>query len=323
MVSYKQPCPYNIQAEFPAFFVLYAAVFSWLIAFFRAPINLRSSLAAGLYCFLYSYSFALLYLIHGFALPWPSYFICLLPLVVAAHLMAPQLRNKLQALAIALLTFLGIVMPTYHFTQLLPQLNGHYQKYMLTLADALLQEGGDYVAGVPLFYNRHQPVPGLKHIVLPALNYLYHPSKDMLPVMNLPSLYLTPDTTEQIIASLKKSTVKLYINNERLQSTPPAIQQYLKTQYQHFWGSIYLYAPQVEAGRQRVQLKFTGWYRVEGSVPVVLNHYVLAPGTEIRLVTGEYASVAKAAYRLTWIPAILTENLAKEYQQDAWQQTVE
>src|SRR5439155_748643 len=131
----------------------------------------------------------------------------------------------------------------------LPELNGHYQKYMLNLTAEILASGGDYVAGVPLFYDKNLPIPGLKHIVLPSQDYLNHPTQALQAVMNLPSLYITPATSKDIIASLQKSSVKLYVNNERLQTVPLDIKKYLDTEYQHFWGSIYLYAPQIAAGK--------------------------------------------------------------------------
>ena len=324
IISYKQPFPYNVLVTFPAFLVLYAAFFSWLYAIFQQRIlTMRPSSEAFAFCYLYLYLFGLVYLIHYFALPLSRLLICLIPITLIVHIMATQYRKPLFAIMLITTLFLGVTLPSYSFMKLLPELNGSYQKYVLNLTDVILAEGGDYVAGVPLFYNKNLPIPGLKHIVLPSLDYLYRPSAAMLPVMNLPSLYLTPDTTGQIITSLQNSSVKLYVNNERLNSVPPAIKEYLATQYQHYWGSIYLYAPLINSGKQTVKLKFAGTYRVDSKIPVILNNQAIQPGTLLKLAIEDYSSNAQEAYRLTWIPAINQELLRQEYKKDDWQQTLE
>jgi hypothetical protein len=324
VVSYKQPFPYNIPATFPAFFVLYAALFSWLDAVFRSrALTIIFPGKPGLLSFLYVYGLGLLYLIHYFMLPLTNIIICLIPAALAIRIITPECRKGLLHLVMSITMIMGVVLPAYLFSKLLPDLNGQYQKYILNLSDIILAEGGDYVAGVPLFYNRRLSIPGLKHIVIPSLNYLYHPSEKLRPVMNLPSLYLTPTTSREIIAALKNSSVKLYVNNERMEKIPTIIKAYLASEYQHYWGSIYLYAPTVAGGVQTVNIKFSGRYTLNSKSAITLNSTRIQPESVVFLEAKQYLSNAGEAYRLALTPAINQGLLKSEYKNDDWEKTLE
>jgi hypothetical protein len=324
IIAYKQPFPYNMPATFPAFFVLYAALFSWLHAVFCSrSLKIIFPGKMALLSFLYVYGLSLLYLIHYFSLPLTNIFICLIPAALAVRIITPECRQGLLHIVMSITMIMGVALPAYLFSKLIPDMNGQYQKYILNLSDIILANGGDYVAGVPLFYNRKLSIPGLKHIVVPSLNYLYHPSEKLRPVMNLPSLYLTPTTSEQIIDALKSSSVKLYVNNERLEKIPTVIKNYLATEYQHYWGSIYLYAPTVAAGTRTVNIKFSGRYTVNSKSTVILNSTRMQPGSVAFLDAKQYLSNASETYRLALTPAINQELLKSEYRNDDWEKTLE
>ena len=324
IISYRQPFPYNIPATFPAFFVLYAALFSWLCAIFRSRrLKIIFPGKFFLLSFYYLYTTGLFYLIHYFSLSLINLAICLIPAAVAMRIITPEYRERLLHLILSITLITGVALPAYLFVTLLPNLNGQYQKYILNLSDIILADGGDYVAGVPLFYNRKLAIPGLKHIVIPALDYLAHPSQKLLPFMNLPSLYLTPTTSEQIIAELKNSSVKLYVNNDRLEKIPLIIKNYLETEYQHYWASIYLYAPTIMGGKQIVNIKFAGNYTVKSTSIVMLNSTRIQPGSVVFLDAKKYLSNAPETYRLAFTPAINQKLLKSEYKNDKWEQTLE
>jgi hypothetical protein len=324
IISYKQPFPYNMAATFPAFFVLYASLFSWLYAVFQSrSLKIIFPGKMALLSFLYVYGLGLLYLIHYFILPLTNIIICLIPAAVAIRIITPECRQGLLHIIISITMMMGVVLPAYLFAKSLPELNGQYQKYILNLSDIILAEGGDYVAGVPLFYNKNLPIPGLKHIVTPSLDYLYHPSEKLRPLMTSPSLYLTPTTSQEIIAALKNSTVKLYVNNERMEKIPTAIKDYLASEYQHYWGSIYLYAPTVASGAQLVNIKFSGRYTINSKSTITLNSTRMQPGNVVFLEAKQYSSKASAAYRLALTPAINQSLLKSEYKKDDWEKTLE
>jgi hypothetical protein len=140
--------------------------------------------------------------------------------------------------------------------------DNHYQRNMLGLAEQLIRDPEEnYIAGVPLIVNKESIIPGLSHLTAPQINYLYKPDLAARKLM-LSSLYLAPTTTSEIISAIHVAPIKFYINNNRMTFLPPAIKDYLATEYQHFWGSIYLYAPTVAAGEQGLILKLGGYYKL-------------------------------------------------------------
>ena len=92
-----------------------------------------------------------------------GYYVLLIPLSLFNGVIMPLLCTKAFVAFInaVLLSITGVVFPADGFIRLLPELNGQYQKYTLNLSNAILADGGDYVAGEPLLYNKNLSVPGL------------------------------------------------------------------------------------------------------------------------------------------------------------------
>ena len=169
----------------------------------------------------------------------------------------------------------------------------------------LLDNDSDYVAGIELLYTKTQPIAGLRHLMGPAIAYLYQPNATLRAVM-LPSLYEDPNATPAtVIAALEQSTVKFYVNNYRMEALPSALKNYLASEYMHWWGSLYTYAPEILPGMQvMVRLKISGNYRVLASSPIVLNGKTYHRNEIIYLKQGEYLSKSWGVYRLQWLPKI-------------------
>jgi hypothetical protein len=214
--------------------------------------------------------------------------------------------------------FAGAIYPFGLFAAKMMGLKGDYQKANLHTVNSILQTNDDYIAGIDLIYTRTQPIAGLKHLMGPAIDYLYYPSEKIRPVM-LASLYEDPTVTAQsVVTALKESNVKLYINNYRMDALPPTIKQYLRSQYEHLWGSIYLYAPRITKGKQSIHVKFTGNYLIESASPnrILLNGKLISLHSIRHLTKGDYLSNAKQEYRLKFLPDNVT--LDQRYQQDDW-----
>jgi hypothetical protein len=204
---------------------------------------------------------------------------------------------------------------------ILPAKNGGYQKATIALTNHILAEGGDYVAGIPLIYNKQQPIPGMKQLMAPAIDYLYHPTEKLRRVM-LSSLSETPDITEEkIIDALQKSTVMIVVNNYRIHILPPKIKNYLASQYEHLWGSVYLYAPKILSGSQSMALKFSGKYRVESSINcfIRIDGKRISPNAIVALSAGIHNSKADSGYRLKLMPDKINHFLNPLYQNDQWE----
>lgn len=210
-----------------------------------------------------------------------------------------------------------------HVNYLLPSFNGRYQKSILHLMAHLLHGEDSYVAGVPLLLNTEQKVPGLIHLVAPSIDYLRHPSEKMHQIMTLSSLYFSPATVPDIINSIKTAPIKLYVDNNRFHFLPKELHRYLHSQFKHFWGSIYLYAPSVAAGQQRVNIKFPGNYKVNATTTITLDNQTLSPHEMIRLVRREYTSNARSSYRLELVPYNVKPYLEPQYKMNHWKDLLE
>ncbi len=221
---------------------------------------------------------------------------------------------------ILLVTFLcGIVFPLAKMITALPAQSGYYQQSMLHLTNALLQEGGEFLAGIPLFYNRNQTIPGMIHLMGPAIDYLYKPTEKLRPVMQMSALNLIPTTPDKIIQSLAKSKVKLYVNNYRMDGLPSKIKNYLASQYEHFWGSVYVYAPTFTASQKRIEIKFSGKYKLESKAAVMIDNKKIAAGNLLQLTEGAHKVTTKTAYRLKWVPENVEFFLDPRCQADTWE----
>jgi len=323
LIRHKQVFYYYMLTLLPAFLLLYAAWFSWLYAFFqkKAILKLKGRAKLKLWSLITLYSLSVLYVILIFKISLIYLLMLLTPTAIGVYASAPVYfkdkvrRQILFSLIILSLVFTGLVYPLCALIGHLPERNSAYQKAVLGLMDSLLQDGSDYVAGVELVYNKNQPIPGMRQLEIPAIDYLTSQDEKLRPFMSLASLYHTPDASvTSVIANLRKSRVKLYINNYRMHALPPTIQTYLNSVYEQYWGSLYLYAPQVAAGKQQVQIKFAGNYLIEGQSDILLDGRKYSALTKLNLTEGQHYSYSKQVYRLKLLPEI--EHPA--YQLDEW-----
>lgn len=318
---YKQPFMYNTVFCLPAFFIIYSDFFSWL--FYRLDERSNVPLALTKWRFNLLILVAIISIIAAiiiFQLPGIYYLTAFIPVFVFLLMTYEMIVvAPYQAAMWVVAFFIGIIYPLICLTYvLLSSLAiGGYQRDTIHMATTLLAEGGDYFAGTPLLYQRDQVIPGMKNLIGPQVDYFLSPSPALLPAL-LPSLYLSPTTTEEAINALQQQSVKLYVNNDRIEALPLAIRAQLANEFQHFWGSIYLYAPQIPVGQQRLTLKFSGNYRVESSDnnAITLDHQRVTINSIISLKQGLHDSSSRHAYRLVYIPNLSQLNFNSAFQQD-------
>jgi hypothetical protein len=205
---------------------------------------------------------------------------------------------------IATIIFTGCVISVAQFINFSLLYNNHYQRTMLSIATNLLNEknGGDYVAGIEFFYNKTQPIDGMRQLDALAMTYLYHPT-DKYQKLMLTSFYNSPVTKEQVLAELKDSQIKFYINNDRMRALPATIQDYLHSQYEHYWGSIYLYAPLTPAGSGQTEIKFAGKYLLESSgTTIQLDGREIKSDNILELTQGQHTYSTQTNFRLKLLP---------------------
>ena len=318
LIPYKQIFPYYMQVTLPVFLVMYSAFFSWLF-----DLKTQKSLQLlihfyVIWLFIIFYLCFIASLYYFFNLPEVYLLIAIIPLylgyeITRYRILSPCCFNIIMITMI----FIGGIYPLTLFASRLLFENGSYQKANIEVINALLKDGNDYVAGIELIYNKTQPIAGMRHLGGPSIDYLYSQSKKIRPTL-LASLYADPTVTiDSVIASLKKSSVKFYVNNYRMNALPNQIKTYLQNNYAHFYGSIYLYAPTIPAGQHEIKLKFSGDYLIESHSNVIMNKKIYRSGMIYHLNRGSIESDASKPYRLKYKPTKIS-NLDKAYLQDEW-----
>jgi hypothetical protein len=312
MMTYKQLFPYNIVFFAPAFFVLYAEFFTWFLSVFNQPqerpvVTLSSR---ELFWFFSFYIFYIVGIIINFSVPLIYLAIAVIPVASWIYLENRKSWRVVLALMMIMTVLLtGIFLPLVRMRDYAYELNGQYQRDMILLTNELLHDQEEYIAGVPLLYNKDQTIAGLKNLIAPALQYLYAPEPALLPVL-LPALDMEPRTVEQVLQDLQTKPVKLLVNNDRIVKLPPRILNYLRSEFQHYWGGVYLYSPTVQPDQHTFVLKFSARYKVEPLVmqPVEIDGKERVPHATVTLARGSHRSSASVAYRLRLVPTHLDIN---------------
>lgn len=316
-VLYKQAFPYNFVFTLPALFLLYAEFLSFLYA----QKNKDTFFAIANQPLFYGicvYIIILTLLMRAIEMHLIYYTILLMP--IALYFLF-QNRNALDKLNfyvfICLFTITGIVYPLYLSTRIAINLNGNYQKTMLAVTSQLLANEGDYIGGIPYFYAKEQPVEGMKNLIGPALEYLEQPNDKLAPLL-LPSLYLATTNQDNILAEFETQPVKVILNNWRMIQLPEKIAHYIENNYQHYYGSIYLYAPLITPDQLTFHLKFAGQYRLEtkSAKKLRLDNKRVRAGQLLTLKSGDHTSSAHQSYRLVFIPSHTDLHLDPQYQDD-------
>ncbi|HTM05940.1 MAG TPA: hypothetical protein VL201_01755, partial [Patescibacteria group bacterium] len=324
LIPFKQIFPYYMLTTLPAFLLLYAAFFSWIFALFQhsSPPKLYILDKTAVWGLILIYLFSFSYLCIIFSLSLFYLLISLIPVLLGYKITTQKNSTLLIAMPtlIFIITFfIGIAYPLTIFFKHFQPLSRDYQKSMVQLTEALLKDGSDYLAGIELIYNKNQPIPGLRHLDVPALSYLFNPTPKLANAM-LASLYHTPDISiEKAIQYLDTSSVKFYVNNYRLEALPKPIKNYLDLHYTHFWGSIYLYAPLIEPKQDSFLIKFPGHYRVQSAKTIQIDHTPILPNSTINLSRGVHSSRANEEYRLVLLETQTAANLNPQYKMDHWE----
>ncbi|MBX3709025.1 MAG: hypothetical protein KIT56_00070 [Gammaproteobacteria bacterium] len=330
LIPFKQVFPYYMQVTIPIFFALYATFFTWLFDIFSAKNNPKLiTKEIYLWSMLVIYLCALLFLVIKLQLPKPYLLIGLIPCIIITYITSHYpVQKKITSLSFQLIlitaTFIGVIYPCLLLPAKINYLHGAYQKANIQAINMLLNDGSDYVAGIELIYNKTQPIPGLRHLMGPAIDYLYAPTPKLKSVM-LASLYEDPNATvTSTITALKKSSVKFYVNNYRIMALPPQLKTFLHSQYAHWWGSIYLYSPKIAKEAQVITLKFSGRYRIESEPTsiVYLNGKRYANHYTIYLNKGNYQSKSTSDYRLQLMPDDESLKIDAQFKNDSWKKMI-
>ena len=327
-INYKQAFDYNFLLTVPAFFLLYAQFISWLfIEKLHSVAQRETKLPSQFLIFMIAcYVFGLWFLTYIFSLPAINYLLAVFPPLAAGFLYSWNKTSSLHALnfviILTIFIFMGIAYPLYGSIKVSHNRNGLYQQTMIKLTSDLIKDGGDYLAGVPYLFQKDQPIEGMKNLISPAIGYLSIPS-EKLKLLLLPSLFITPTTQEKILQDFENTSVKVVIANYRIRALPARITEYINNNYQHFYGSLYLYAPTINPSQLSFNLKFSGRYRIEtkAKTQITLDGKRIRPGQIIYLKQGDHITDASHPYRLALIPTIDPAQLDPAFREDRWKET--
>jgi hypothetical protein len=223
-------------------------------------------------------------------------------------------KKHIQFMLLTAFAVTGIAYPFFIALKESKTFDGTYQRTMTAVAAELIGNDSDYVSGIPFLFTKDQPIEGMKNLIGPQLEFITTSSEKMRALL-LPSLYLAPTTPEKIIDDFERAPVKVIISNYRMELLPPRIQTYLNEHYQHYYGSIYLYAPVVHASQFNFFIKFSGDYRLKAKTHVKIDGKRVRANRVIHLNQGDHLTDAKSNYRLIFIPPV-KPNLNPAFQKD-------
>ena len=221
---------------------------------------------------IFAYGGTVLMLCVGHKQPWPYFFVLLIPtLWVTGAYMIDRLAPRGPAFW-TLFLLVGLLFPLYTRIPIVLARDTSYQRYTIDLASRMLHKHDTYLAGIDMIYTHTQSPP--------TIAWLDKPSLDVIHKMPIGTL----------IDDLEQHPPKLVIGNYRIDSLPSVIRKSLRTDYEHFWASIWLYAPIVRS--PQFGIAYSGDYSLIYEGPVMIDRQIVQPGQFIHLSAGPHLASA-------------------------------
>jgi hypothetical protein len=103
--------------------------------------------------------------------------------------------------------------------------------------------------------------------------------------------------------------------NYRTKNLPDLLKNYIKRNYVQFWGSIYLYAPEIQPNSSEFNLKFDGVYKVEitDGRTISINDQKYVSNQTVFLKSGIYRYISSSAFRLRLTPEDILQMVDTRY----------
>jgi hypothetical protein len=224
--------------------------------------------------------------------PWPYFFVILIPTawVLGTVFFDAALEWRLATTRPALLLYvaLAVAFPLLlRIPKVIRRDNG-FQRQAVTLAEAILQPGDTYLAGVELVPTHRQAAK--------EFAWLDKNRKQMLSTINL----------DRLIGDLDRSPPKLLVWSVRLEKLPEKLDAWLRSTFTPFSSNVWLYAPTLDSGEADLTLHFAGSYRVlaPADVRVTIDGRTLESGERIDLRRGVHRVAAPPGVRLQLTPEV-------------------
>lgn len=222
--------------------------------------------------------------------PWPYFFVILIPTLMVVHVAALDLiwrDARWRTAVLGLIAAAGIAWPLQFMPGILER-DHVYQRQVIRLARAMLQDGDTYLAGNDLIWNGHQAHPELRRLAVPRLDALRE---------------LPPDRLDAIIADLQRTRPKLVIDDYRMRMLPPTLKAYLLRRFAPLWSSVNGYAPLVLPEERQFDVWFDGRYLLDApSGNAVIDGRSYASGALIQMERGPHRNDSRTSFRLQLQP---------------------
>lgn len=218
----------------------------------------------------------------GHKQPWPYFFVLLLPTLLVPIARLVEQLSPLGPIFWAGYLLVGLLFPlSTRVPVVLARDNGH-QRYTIELAERLLRKDEPYLAGIDMVYTRRQSPEVFAWL-----------DKSNLDLLRYQSSY-------DLIAELQLHAPKLVIGNYRIDALPIPIRKALRTEYDHLWASVWLYAPTIRD--ERFTLRYSGTYRLGYEESVQIDGKAIPPGTSLFLKAGAHTTNV-TGYKLRYVPS--------------------
>jgi hypothetical protein len=229
--------------------------------------------------------------------PWPYFFVLLAPTAFVLCASAVDIIGRASTTRAGLavcwtVLAIPIVLSLAYPAMRVPVVTREsqaYQRHMIELASALVDETETYLAGFDILFDREQSPQALRRLSIGTRRALERAPEAKIDAM---------------LEELKAKPPKLLVRNERFNGMPKRVKRYLQDNYAPFWGNLELYAPRITRAAT-IDLAFAGAYRVEiegAGKTIEIDGRELSEGDVIELTRGEHAVEAQQRGRLVWQP---------------------
>ena len=229
--------------------------------------------------------------------PWPYFFVLVIPtaFVLIVALIDANRRERgywcplgRTRLAFGVCFAFGVLFPLTRLPVNLSRDSG-FQRHTIKLAEHILAPQETYLAGMDMLYGRRQPVGALRWLDARRIGMLRS---------------MPPEAVAAVVDSLEHARLKLVIQNYRLASLPPTLEEYIDSEMTPLSGNILIYGPRVGAGKETIDLKFTGQYQLDApaSTRLFIDGRSMSAGATTRLQQGRHSIESSNDARLKLLP---------------------
>lgn len=236
--------------------------------------------------------------------PWPYFFVLLIPTLMVVHVAIAEIvwrHPRWRTIAGAVVALLGVGWPLTYMPGILER-DHAYQRDVVRLSHAMLDDNDTYLAGNDIVYDRHQ-----SHAALRRLSVYQIEAMKQWP----------PERFTALVAELERERPKLVIDDSRMRRLPAPLRTYLASRFDRLSLSVNGYSPAIGSGEKQFELWFDGNYRVEpADGDAQINGLRIAPGSVLTLQRGSHRNDSASRVRLRLLPrGVVVDSAARTRRQ--------